>query len=330
MRVAIDAMGGDNAPSEIVKGAVKAANSLENVTIFLVGDRKRIEGIILEEVASIPSNITIIEATQVVGMDEKPAEALRKKPDSSVKKAADLMAKSEADAFISAGNTGAAVAATLLQCGLLEGVKRPGIGISFKTDLGMKTIIDVGANINCKPIHLFQYAIMASVYVSNLSGEKNPKVGLLNIGTEEPKGTNLIKETREMLEKSPLNFIGNIEGYDVHTGDCNVIVCEGFTGNVILKVTEGLAEAILLNLKREVDASNLADNHPITQMINALIKAYDYTEYGGAPLLGVKGAAMICHGRSDSKSIFNAVKAVQRFHSLNINSQFVEAIARFC
>ena len=329
MRVAIDAMGGDKAPGEIVKGAIRAAESFKDVMIFLVGDKSSIGAIIGKDLRSSPSNVKIIEASQVVSMDEKPAEAMRKKPQSSVKIAADLMAKGEADAFISAGNTGAAIAATTFQCGLLEGVKRPGIAISFVGDIGMKTVIDVGANIHCKPIHLFQYAIMASVYISNISDEKNPKVGLLNIGTEEPKGTSLIKEAHEMLLKSHLNFIGNIEGQDVHSGDCNVIVCDGFTGNVILKVTEGLASAILGQVEKEVAHSDLAKEHPVALRVKSLVDAYDFSEYGGAPLFGVRGAAMICHGRSDSKTIFNAVRAAQRFHNLEINSKFVEAIKRY-
>jgi len=329
MRVAVDAMGGDNAPGEIVKGAIKAAELLKDVGVFLVGDKARIEAIISKELPSRPSNIEIVQASQVVSMDEKPAEAMRKKPQSSVKVAADLMARGEADAFISAGNTGAAIAATTFQCGLLEGVKRPGIAISFMGDAGMKTVIDVGANIHCKPIHLFQYAIMASVYISNISDEKNPKVGLLNIGTEEPKGTNLIKEAHEMLLGSHLDFVGNIEGQDVHSGRCNVIVCDGFTGNVILKLTEGLASAILTEVEKEVADSNLEENHPVSRKVKSLIQAYDFSEYGGAPLLGVRGAAMICHGRSDSKTIFNAVRASQKFHSLDINSKFVEAAGQY-
>ena len=331
MRVAIDAMGGDKAPEEIVRGAVKAANSLKDISIFLVGDKERIERIIREEEPSRPANVEAVGATQIVEMDEKPTQAIRKKRDSSMVKAANLVAQNEADAFISAGNTGAAVAATIIRCGLLEGVERAGIAISFTLgNSRMKTIIDVGANIHCKPIHLFQYAIMASVYISNISDEKSPTVGLVNIGTEEPKGTRLIKETHEMLMKSPLNFIGSIEGNDIHTGTSDVIVCEGFTGNVILKVTEGLAEAILADVAAEARRSNLDDNHPVCEKLKTLSNIFDYSEYGGAPLFGVKGAAMICHGWSDSKTIFNAIRAVQKFHSLRINNQFVEAIGKYC
>jgi len=331
MRVAIDAMGGDRAPEEIVKGAVRAANSLEDVLIFLVGDKKRIEKIICEEESPRPANIEALEASQVVEMDEKPARAIIKKRNSSVVKAADLVARNEADAFISAGNTGAAVAAAIIRCGLLEGVKRAGIAVSFALrNSGMKTIIDVGANIHCKAIHLFQYAIMGSVYMSNITDEKSPAVGLVNIGTEEPKGTQLIQETREMLMNSPLNFIGNIEGNDIHAGRCKVIVCEGFTGNVILKVTEGLAQAILADVAVEVRRSNLPESHSVSKRLETLTNIFDYSEYGGAPLFGVKGAAMICHGGSDSKTIFNAVRAVRKFHSLRINSQFVEAIGKYC
>ncbi len=326
MRVALDAMGGDLAPGEIVKGAVAATRAFPDVEIILVGKEEAIRS----ELTSQPSSerIRIVNASQVVGMDERATEALRKKRDSSIRKAVELVVNGEAEAVVSAGNTGAVVAAGTFLMGLLPGVKRPGIGISFTCRGRLTTLIDVGANINCKPVHLLQYGVMGSVYNRCIAHSEKPSVALLNIGQEDKKGTGLVKETHELLEKSPLNFVGNIEGRDIYRGICDVIVCEGFVGNVILKSIEGLAEYLLSAISEEVEKIGIPDEHPIRGVLQELRRQNDYSEYGGAPLLGVKGITIICHGSSDAKAILNAVRVALEFEKLHLNEIIVDELKR--
>jgi len=326
MRVALDAMGGDLAPGEIVKGGLAAARAFPDVEILLVGE----EGAVSRELSrEQPSDrVRIVNASQVVAMDERATEALRKKRDSSIRRAIELVMRNEAEAVVSAGNTGAVVAAGTFLMGLLPGVRRPGIAISFATRGRLTTVIDVGANINCKPVHLLQYAVMGSVYNKCIGGSQNPSVALLNIGREDRKGTGLVKETHELLEKSHLNFVGNIEGRDIYRGICDVIVCEGFVGNVILKLTEGLAEHLLSVIEEEIEKVSVAEAHPIRSAVRELKRQNDYSEYGGAPLLGVKGIAIICHGSSRAKAILNAVRAAVEFEKLHLNEGIVEELKR--
>jgi glycerol-3-phosphate acyltransferase PlsX len=326
MRVALDAMGGDLAPCEITRGAALAMRNLPDVELVLVGDEKILHDELRRE--GNPERVTVFHASQAVGMNERGAEVLRKKPDSSIVRAVELVVRKEAHAVVSAGNTGAVVAASTLLMGLLPGVKRPGIAITFATQSRLSTIIDVGANINCKPVHLLQYGAMAGVYNRCISHAASPTVGLLNIGQEDEKGTSLVKETHDLLKGSHLNFVGNIEGRDIHKGVCDVVVCEGFVGNVILKATEGLAEYLLSTILKEISRAGLDSSHPVYRSAIELKRQNDYSEYGGAPLLGVNGITIICHGSSDAKAIFNAVRAACDFEKLHLNQDIVQELKR--
>lgn len=250
MRIAVDAMGGDAAPSAIVQGAVNAANKFSDHEIILVGDSDQIRDE-LSKANSSSSNVSIVHASQVVGMNESATVALRKKSDSSITRSVELVAKKKADAIVSAGNTGATVATAALLLGTLEGVKRPGIAVSIPTLHGVCLVIDAGANIKCKPVHFLQNAIMASVFCKYILNIEKPKVGLLNIGEEDAKGNDLVKEAYTLLSNSHLNFIGNAEGRDVFDGNFDIVVCEGFIGNVLLKFAEGLSISLLSALVSE-------------------------------------------------------------------------------
>lgn len=305
-------MGGDNAPRANVEGAIRALAEgfVQPGEIVLVGQEEKINRILDERDENVNElGITVIDARQVVEMNETPVDALRRKKDSSIIKTIALLKENQVQASISAGNTGAVVAGSIFLLGMLEGIRRPGIGILFQTLDGPCTLIDVGANVNCKPNQLFQYGLMASNYMKQVMGVKNARVALINVGEEDEKGTSLLKETRTIFEGSSLNFIGNIEGQDLFQGRCDVAVCDGFVGNVILKVSEGLGAYFQSALTRF--ASNEAGNNQ-KELLNRLFKdilaRLDYTEYGGAPLLGVNGNVFICHGRSDPKAISNAIR----------------------
>lgn len=325
MRIVVDAMGGDKAPYEIVKGALLAANQFKNVEIILSGDQKELETLLVTSFRPIPKNIGILHAPQVVGMGEPGVAAVRKKTDSSITKAVQLVAKGEAVAVVSAGNTGAAVAASTMNLRMLKRVTRPGIVAALPTRRGHCIVADVGANLKCKPIHLLQYAVMSSVFCRYVHDIKAPRVGLLNIGEESGKGNDLVKEAYNLLKGSNLNFVGNVEGVDLFEGKCDIAVCEGFVGNVLIKFAEGIAEGLLGTLGDE------ASKGPWTRMGFRLIKPalrrlrtrMDYSEYGGVPLLGVEGICIICHGRSDFKAVQNAIREAIRFAKHNVNDHIV-------
>jgi len=329
MRIALDAMGGDSAPASTVRGAVMAAKKFPEVEIVLVGERDRIEAE-LEQHSGYDGHISVVHAPEVVGMNELPVEGLRSKPNSSIRRGVALVAEGEADAIVSAGNTGAAVVAATLALRLIEGVRRPGIAVTFRTpnEKGLCTVIDVGANIKCRPIHLLQYSTMATVYNRLVHKVREPVVGLLNIGEENEKGNELVKETHALLTRSTVNFLGNVEGRDIYDGGCDVVVCEGFVGNVILKVTEGLSQTLLMLFKRE------ANKRLLTRLgirfcrgaIDRLRQENDFAEYGGAPLLGVDGILIVCHGRSDAKAIKNAIGAAVMFGKYQVNDRIKESI----
>ncbi|KPJ60634.1 MAG: hypothetical protein AMS15_06355 [Planctomycetes bacterium DG_23] len=332
--IAVDAMGGDRAPGEIVRGAVLGAKEYSDVNLILVGDQRLIEGeLCSSETKNIApeakKRIGIHHAGEVIQMGESPALALRKKKDASIRRAAELMAKGEAECVISAGNTGAAVAAFTLLLKPLPKVLRPGIAVSFPAGKSVCTVIDVGANIQCKPIHLFQYAIMASVFSHYIFGVENPKVGLLNIGAEVAKGTEVLKQAHELLSRSNLNFVGNVEGNDIHTGNCNVIVCDGFVGNVMLKLSEGLSFHILDTIEKALEAEHPEALEDIRAELDILRRRNDYSEYGGAPLLGVDGLAIICHGSSDRRAMRNAVRVAREFSKFQVNKHIVAELASF-
>ncbi len=326
MRIAVDGMGGDNAPQEIVAGAVLAAREYD-CKIILVGDQNLLQSE-LEKHKNVSSSITIHHAGSHVRMDESAANAIRKKKDSSISVCADLVKEGVADSIVTAGHTGAAVVACTLKLRLLEGIERPGIGILFPT-LGTPTLlIDVGANIDTKPVQLLQYAIMGDVYFRYILRKNRPSIGILNIGEEETKGTDYIKEAHQLMSKSKLHFIGNVEGRDIFNGKVDIVVCDGFVGNVVLKVAESIADVIGKLLKQELKKS------PLTMLgallakpaFDALKKEVDYSEYGGAPLLGIAGNCIISHGSSNARAIKNAIRVSSEFVKYEINQHILEAV----
>lgn len=329
MKIAIDGIGGDRAPRVIVDGVVMAAREFD-YELVLVGD-KTILRRELSRYRGYPDNIYIEHASEVIAMDEPPAVSVRRKRNSSIAVGIDLMKRGEVDAFISAGNTGAVVCSATLGLGLLPGIERPGISIVFPTFKGVSMMIDVGANIDPRPIHLLHYGIMADAYCKYILNKPRPNIGLLSIGEEASKGTDFVKETHKLLEESKLNFIGNIEGQDVFTGRCDVILCDGFVGNVVLKVVEGIGVAITKLIKSRIKNRPLAKLGAILSkpVFMKLWKDLDYSEYGGAPLLGVDGRVIISHGSSTAKAIKNAIKRATEFKENELNRRIVEELESY-
>ncbi|MDD5449189.1 MAG: phosphate acyltransferase PlsX [Candidatus Omnitrophica bacterium] len=329
MKIAVDGMGSDRFPQVEVNGAIEAAREF-GYEIILVGD----EATLRKELGKhkgCPRNITIYHAAEVVGMAEPATTPIRKKKDSSISICVELVKKGVADAMVSAGNTGAVVCAATLNLGVLPGVERPGIAIVFPTLKGPSVIIDVGANIDPKPNHLLQYGLMADAYAKWILGKPNPSIGLLNIGEEATKGTDFVKETHKLLSESRLNFTGNIEGRDIYAGECDIIVCDGFVGNVVLKVSESVAFTMIEFLKRELKSSLLAKLSVILakSAFKSFKKKIDYAEYGGAPLLGVNGAVIISHGSSSQKALKNAIRVAHEFREKAVNEHIMEEIAKW-
>ena len=326
MKIVVDAMGGDHAPGVVIDGSLAAVEEY-GVDVILVGDEPKITAL-LKKAKYTGSRISVQHAAEVIEMSESAATSIRRKRNSSIVIGVNLVKEGQADAFFSAGNTGAVVCAGTLGLGLLSGIERPGIGIVTPTLKGNSLIIDVGANIDPKPIQLLQYGIMADAYSKNILNKVNPSVGLLNIGEEEKKGTEFIRETYELLEKSKLNFIGNVEGKDLFSGKCDIIVCDGFVGNVALKVSESAAEAMQIFLKRHL-LSNIWGKIGLIFMMPSLKrfkKDIDYAEYGGALLLGVNGVVIIGHGRSNKKAIKNAIRVAKEEVERQVNAKILEAI----
>lgn len=328
MRIGIDAMGGDRAPVEEVKGALEACALLSaDDKIVLVGDKAAI-GEQIGDAEGWQDHIEIHHASQAIGMNEKPVEALRTKPDSSLLVMTQLHADGELDACISAGNTGAFVAAAQMKLRRLEGVIRPGIGIVTPTYYGPVAVCDVGANVSCRPQHLHQYGVMASVYLNAICGVQNPRVGLLSVGEEDAKGNELVKKTRDLMKNDPgVNFIGNVEGRDLFSGACDVMICDGFVGNVVLKLMEGMAEGVIMSFLQELAVIMPNAAVEIKKAAGAIKKKFDYNEYGGAPLLGVDGICIICHGASSHKGIMNAVRVTKEFSKHHVNEQITKLLA---
>jgi glycerol-3-phosphate acyltransferase PlsX len=319
MRVALDAMGGDHAPAATVDGALKAVHESRKITVILVGNASEIRKELKTRKYS-PSSIQVVNASQVVEMDEPPLTALKKKKDSSIRVAVDLVKSGHADAMVSAGNSGAVMATALLLLGKLHGVERPAIATVMPTLKGLFVLIDAGANVDCKSVHLLQFAIMGQAYAKSIFGIRSPKVGLLGIGEEDAKGNELTKKAFQLLKQSGINFIGNIEGKSIFMGDADVVVCDGFVGNIALKISEGLAEAMRKMLKKEISAKT-AGKIGYVLMKDAFRnfkKKTDYSEYGGAPLLGISKPCIISHGRSSSKAIKNAIKIAGEFHTKGV------------
>jgi len=312
VNIVVDAMGGDHAPQAIVAGVVEAINDFD-VDITLIGIKDKIEAE-LAQYDFPKTRMHIIHAPEVVGMHESATVALRKKKDSSITVGVSLLKDDSYDAFVSAGNTGAVVAAATIKLGMLEGVERPAIGLILPTVDNFTFLIDVGANTEPKQIHLLQSALMGRVYAKAILGVDEPKVALLNIGEEASKGGGFAKEVFKLLEGSVKNFIGNIEATEVFDGKADCIVCDGYVGNIVIKVAQGIAESAATLIKREVKKSPLAlfGAFIMKNKLNNIKKMADYTEYGGAPLLGVNGLVMISHGRSSPKAFKNAIRATMR------------------
>ena len=331
MRAAVDVMGGDKAPAAILNGCWEAAPLLDDDDlVYLVGDEAVArQGLAVSELSEQQKErYRIVHTTQVVDMDDAPVEAIRNKPDSSLAVMCKLAAKGEADVVISAGNTGACVAAAQLRMRTLPGVSRPGIAVIIPTFYGHVVLCDVGANIAPQPRHLMQYAIMAGAYATKVGGIANPRVGLLSIGEEDAKGTTMVKEARKLMRDEPqINFIGNVEGRDLFRGVVDVVVCDGFVGNIVLKFTEGLAEGLFQTIVAELQESDAGLLEQFKPVMKRLYQKHDWQEHGGAPLLGVGGYCLICHGRSDSRAIKNAIRVGKQLVNSGINATIVDKIA---
>ncbi len=328
MRLAIDAMGGDYAPREVVRGALAAREALADDELVLVGDEPAIRAELAEAGAEGADRLRIVHASERVGMADPPVEAVRRKPDSSIRRAMKLLADRQADAAISAGNTGAFVAAALMVAKRLPGVRRPGIGVVFPTFHGPVVLIDAGANVDSRPVHLLQYGVMGSIYARKIVGVEAPRVGLLSIGEEGAKGNDLARQTRDLLNRSGLNFCGNAEGRGLFNGRFDVVVCDGFVGNVVLKTVEALAENMFQVIGEEFKKLSVpAVAAELKPVLADLRRRHDAAEYGGALLLGVDGVVVICHGNSQARAIANAFRAAATYARAHANQEIVEAIA---
>ena len=330
MRIAVDAMGGDFAPKEIVRGAVEAAKKYD-CEIVLVGDEEQIRAELHgEDPAAL--RISIVHASEVIGMNEHPAEAVRSKKDSSVVVATRLVKDGSCDAVFSAGSTGAAVAAAQLILHRIRGVGRPSIATPMPTPDGVTLMLDSGANVDSKPEHLVQSAVMGSLYAQYVFGIEHPRVGLLNIGEEETKGNEQVKETYQLLKVEPnIHFCGNAEGRDVPKGNFDVVICDGFVGNVVLKFAEGLAKTILGLIREEIRSAGLMAKLGALLLMPTLRrfgKRLDVREYGGAPLLGVNGCCIIGHGSSDAKSVASAIGVTVDYVNGKVLDQIRDALAK--
>jgi glycerol-3-phosphate acyltransferase PlsX len=331
-RIALDAMGGDHAPKATVAGAVEALRRDADLSLVLVGDHAAVEAELVSAGASPAerARIEIVHAAQNITCEESPVEGLRAKPDASIKRACEVVQQGRAGGLVAAGSTGAAVAAATLLWKLIPGVRRAGIAVTLPNRSGGHTVLcDAGANISCKPVHLFHYGIMASVYAKSMFNVPAPKVGLLNVGSEEAKGTELVRETKKLFDASRLNFVGHIEGNQLVDGAADVVVCEGFVGNVVLKVAEGLYESFTHALKStllETGALDPSLARSLGEFQQRFKKRMDYAEYGGAPLLGVNGLCLISHGRSDARAIQNALLLAARFTRNRVLEQIYEEL----
>ena len=328
MKIAVDTMGGDNAPEVVVQGALQAASEW-GMDIILVGDR---EAILNELGRSLDtSHIEVHHCAEVVLMDEPPLKALRQKRDSSIRVAFELAKKGEVDGVVSAGNSGATMAAATLTLGRVEGVERPGLASIFPGDKGHVILIDVGANVDCRPEHLFQFGVMAHAFATSCLGMNDPKVGLLSIGEEGNKGNEQVRLAHDLFRVSNLNFIGNMEGHHIFSGQVQIVVCDGFVGNVALKLSEGVAEAITKMLK-ETMMSSLAGKVGFLfgrGAFKKLKERLDYAEYGGAPILGIRGVGIVCHGGSSARAIKNAINTAANYVKNDIQERLFLQMAQF-
>lgn len=329
MRIIVDAMGGDNAPDVPVKTSVKAINNKENIDIVLVGKKEVIE----EKLAGLKydeSRLEIIDAREIITNDEEPVKAVKQKKDASLVVAAKLLSEGKGDAMLSMGSTGALLAAGILIVGRIKGVLRPALGTLIPTDKGGKLMLDVGANTNCRSQNLLQFAMMGRIYMNKVMGVEKPKIGLANNGVEEGKGNDLTKETYQLLKASESNFIGNLEGREMMQGDADVIVCDGFTGNIILKTLEGMGKVVSKNLKEIFKGGILKTLGGLFVLkgLKEFKKKMDYREYGGAPLMGLKKPVIKGHGSSDEKAAYMTLMQIEKVVLGDITKEIEEAVNR--
>jgi glycerol-3-phosphate acyltransferase PlsX len=333
VKIALDAMGGDQGPELLIDGARRALRKNKELSIILLGPEELLKERVEQcaDLGSLAQRLFIEHAPETVAMEESPVEAIRKKKNSTIMCGFDLVKNRQADAVVSAGHSGATMAAAIRKLGRLEGVSRPGIASLFPTRKAPVMLMDIGANVDCRPQHLLQFAVMASSCYALLQNRKDPRVGLLSIGSEPGKGNALIKETHEQLRQSKLNFVGNVEGRDVYSGDLDVVVCDGFVGNISLKISEGLAEAAMQMLKDEIMKSFQAKIGYllIRKAFAAFRKRVDYAEYGGAPLLGINGIGIICHGSSSSVAICNAIGEAAKLVENKVNDSIMQSLHQY-
>ena len=324
--IAIDVMGGDNAPAHEISGAIMAARKWQ-IPIVLVGRTESIE----KELANHDVqglDVKIVQADEVVGMHDSASDAVRKKKDSSIRVAFDLVKRGEATAVVSTGNSGATMAAGMFVLKRIPGIDRAAIATVVPNLKDQTIILDVGGNVDCKPLHLVQFALMGSVFSAQMFGKTAPRVGVLSNGEEESKGNELTRFANLKLKETSLNYIGYTEGRDIYNGKIDVVVCDGFVGNVVLKVSEGLAEAMGLMLRKELGARILSrlGYLLVKPALKAFRKKVDYAEYGGAPLLGIQGTAMICHGSSSPRAIMNAIKMAYDYDKRQVKKRMIERL----
>ncbi|MFH1904965.1 MAG: phosphate acyltransferase PlsX [bacterium] len=326
MKIAVDVMGSDKGPSVVIQGALDAAKK-QTFDLVLVGDEKIIKGELIQH-GYTGSNIQIKHASEIIAMHEPPSQAIRRKKDSSMIKAVVLVKNKEADAVVSAGNTGAYMASAAIYIRTIEGIERPAIAILMPTISDASLLLDAGANVDCSPLNLCQFAIMGSEYSRYILKRGTPKVGLLNIGEEEHKGNDLTKKTYAELKKASINFVGNVEGRDIFNGKVDVIVCDGFIGNIILKATEGLGENIYLKLRNELKSNFLSKIGAMLSMgaYKNFKKSLNYAEYGGAPFLGINGVCIKAHGNSSSLAIKNSILVAEKFVNNHVNEHIKERL----
>jgi phosphate acyltransferase len=327
-------MGGDRGPEMAILGALAAVQEQNELSVILVGPQAVLEPQLTEKASGrseLLQRISIHHASDVITMDESPVDAVRKKKEATVVVGFDLVRNGQAKALVSAGNSGATMAAAVKKLGRLPGISRPGIASFFPTLKKPVMLMDIGANVDCRPQHLYQFAVMASSCSRLLLDLEHPRIGLLSIGEETGKGNALVKEAHELLKRSPLNFIGNVEGRDVYKGDVDVIVCDGFVGNISLKISEGLADAAMQMLKKEIMNTWRAKIGYllIREAFAAFKKKVDYAEYGGAPLLGINGTGIICHGTSNAIAIRNAIEVAANMVRNGVNDAIVRSLGEY-
>lgn len=327
--IVLDASGGDAPLRERVAGALNAARLYPEIRVSLCGVHEEMEHEV-RELGENPDNVALVDAPEPIGMHESPIQALREKKNSSIVVGIEMVARGEAHAFVSAGNTGAVAAASTLKLGRLKGVQRPGIAATMQVFDHPVVAIDVGANVECKPTHLLQYGIMASVFAREVLQIENPRVGLLNVGEEATKGNDLVKQAFELLAGAELNFVGNVEPEKLFNYGCDIVVCDGFVGNVLLKVGESVVMRLVGWLREQVQQSVRYKLGFVLckSLFRHLKNCADYTEYGGAPLLGLNGVTIITHGASDARAIQNAIREARAFVELEVNSHIEEAVLR--